>query len=85
MMTMESVVWFFGFVIAREIVALSVGVESVGSIYLLFIGGSERERVFVFECTLARRGVSWQHETFVIVIAFFVCDFNVVLMGKCDY
>lgn len=47
MMTMESVVWFFGFVIAREIVALSVGVESVGSIYLLSIGGSERESVCV--------------------------------------
>lgn len=47
MMMMESVVWFFGFVIAREIVALSVGVESVGSIYLLSIGGSERESVCV--------------------------------------
>ena len=49
MMMMESVVWFFGFlfVIAREIVALSVGVESVGSIYLLSIGGLERVCVYV--------------------------------------
>lgn len=53
--------------------------------FIYFPLEAQRERVFVFECTLARRGVSWQHETFVIVIAFFVCDFNVVLMGKCDY
>lgn len=57
----------------QELVVFSGGSRVwVQFIYFQWEAQKEGERVFVFECSLARRGLSWQHETFVIAFLWFV-------------